>query len=311
MNHHRVAFDLETPVVYVDVGAREGIAPPFSYFADDKLKVVGFEPDPVEAENLKRRFPNREYYPFAVWSERARRKIYLNKDAATSSLFPPNTEYNSNYEDYHWKNRFVVREVEVQCESLDGMLKEAPDFIKLDTQGAEYEIIQGARRILQEGAPIVVAETWLRPVYIGQKTADKVIELMASMGYSVFDSEVAAAWRHRTSSKASTGCKQKLIGWELLFVKDAEKILEAKLSEDRFTKLCALLELYGFRDYALFLIEKSAFDSAYKSKLTSKFEINHTWEQKFDRDFMNNRLFRKIKKTLGFPPPVLYPKLHY
>jgi hypothetical protein len=59
------------------------------------------------------------------------------------------------------------------------------------------------------------------------------------------------------------------------------------------------------------LIEKSDYADALKKELTSKFESNFEWEKNYNQNFLNNRLFQKIKKILGYPAPVFYPRLHY
>ena len=54
-------------IIYVDVGARGDLTYPWNIIEDmGKLKVLGFEVDKMEADNLKRRFPNREYFPYAA-----------------------------------------------------------------------------------------------------------------------------------------------------------------------------------------------------------------------------------------------------
>lgn len=58
---------------------------------------------------------------------------------------------------------------------------ESPDVIKIDTQGAEYKIIQGARETLQEHSPSLLIE-----VHPGTEWDDSdIIGLLHSKGYAV------------------------------------------------------------------------------------------------------------------------------
>ena len=52
-------------------------------------------------------------------------------------MYKPNTSYNKQFKEKHWKNRQIKTTVSVPCKTLDSCLKEAditPDFIKIDTQ---------------------------------------------------------------------------------------------------------------------------------------------------------------------------------
>ena len=83
------------------------------------------------------------------------------------------------------------RVVPVEAVTLDGYRGArglpAPQLLKLDTQGLELRILQGARRTLRE-VEVVLAETWVRPGY-GPATpllAD-VVALLAEHGLAVID----------------------------------------------------------------------------------------------------------------------------
>ena len=56
---------------YLDIGARGDISEPWSLFAPASINVIGFEPDPTEHAHLLKAYPQRSYYPSAVWGETA------------------------------------------------------------------------------------------------------------------------------------------------------------------------------------------------------------------------------------------------
>jgi len=61
------------------------------------------------------------------------------------------------------------------------------DFIKIDAQGAELKILNGAKNALTK-SKFVLAETWLRRVY-GPETPlfQELVKFMAEMDYVVFE----------------------------------------------------------------------------------------------------------------------------
>lgn len=52
--------------------------------------------------------------------------------------------------------------IRVQCQSVDGLLKQgylAPDIIKIDVEGAEYDVLLGAKNTLQQYQPYILLAT--------------------------------------------------------------------------------------------------------------------------------------------------------
>ena len=289
---------------YLDVGARGGIADPWTKFSPWMLNVIGFEPDPAEAEMLSKLNPDSKYYPNALWGSDEVREFYLCDWESTSSMYPPDEINNLKYADAHCSKRTVKKIVNVQCSRLDSLLQttDYPDFIKIDTQGAELEILKGASGILNMSAPIVLAETWCTPIYKGMPLTHKVMEFMYELGYSVFDLGVAAAWRHKNSSLSKSHCKSSTIGFDLVFVKNAENI-EFKTASN-ILKYVALLELYGFRDYALATLENygAPFPQAKKA-------IQIIIENERNESSLLARANRFLRRKLG-QGVNLWPSLH-
>ena len=62
----------------------------------------------------------------------------------------------------------------------------APIFVKLDVQGAEIEVLEGAVKTL-ERSEIVQLETALLPYNEGAPSAAEVISFMDKMGFAIFD----------------------------------------------------------------------------------------------------------------------------
>lgn len=291
-------------VNYLDVGARGDVSEPWSLFAPGTIKVIGFEPDPEECERLSETYPERKYYPNALWGEKTTRPFYLCDWASTSSMYPPAEQSNKQYRPNHWTGRIPSKTLMVDCVPLDSIIssEDAPDFIKIDTQGAELKILRGAEQLLRKGRPLVLTETWCTEVYEGSPLTHDVMSYMDGLGYQVFDINVAAAWQHQTKALPDPRCKAKTIGFDLLFVKKMEC---SKLeSIDRLLKFAALCELFGFRDYAVAILEQSELKTSLFDIAIQEMVKNEHWERSLTRKV--RQMLNKISRRSSS----LWPKLH-
>ena len=76
----------------------------------------------------------------------------------------------------------TVREVEVECVSLDTYYEHAsrsPDFVKIDVEGGEWAVLQGAERLLRREHPALMVEV--------QANAPEIFALLHSAGYTLFN----------------------------------------------------------------------------------------------------------------------------
>jgi len=275
---------------YIDIGARGDILSPWNLFDRKFLKVFGFEPDAKECARLKAAYPDRDYYPTALWSRAEARRLYLNHWQSTSSMYKPNQIRNQDYLHKHWHGRMIDQELNIECSPLDDVLNQKvdPDFIKIDTQGAEYEILKGASSILKKNSPLVLVETWCTEVYIGAPMTHSIMALMDGLGYELLDMNLAAAWKYDNSRSIEVFSKARCIGFDLLFAK--KQSLLRDIPYEQAIKLAGLLELFGFRDLAISFLEKST-------------EINHLKIKKLVSMLLKNSqadmsLMNKIKYKL-------------
>ncbi|MDY0321754.1 MAG: FkbM family methyltransferase [Arcobacteraceae bacterium] len=254
-------FTKNYKVIYADIGASGGLINPWDIFDKENLKVIGFEPDKSEYEKLSMVNPNNQYYNIGLWSTNEVRKFYIMENGiSTSSLYPPNLKLNSMHLEHYNVGRTISRVIEVPCDSLDCIIinkNDIPDFIKIDTQGSEYEILKGAQNLLTQNTLLVTAETWIEEYYLGAPTMEKIILLMKSFGYNLFGTEPAAARKFRNSRNIEDKSRQHMAGFELLFIKDFEKLKFN--NSDRFVVFIALLELYAYRSYAIYILENTSF----------------------------------------------------
>ena len=183
------AFVPSVPVInIVDVGAMfagDGVEP-YSGLRDAGLaKVVGFEPVAEECVKLNQRFgPPHRYLPYAIGDGRPRR-LHICNESMTSSLYQPNTPLLSAFEGLAELVR-VVRTIPVETQRLDEVVEAAgADYLKLDVQGAELDVLRGAPRLLTK-ALVVHTEVEFVPLYREQPLFSDVDHVLRGAGYELF-----------------------------------------------------------------------------------------------------------------------------
>jgi len=180
----------ENKIIALDVGAQGGFnsdnffPKKYNYFFEDILV------EPIETEAQK--FKNKRYVVNkGVWSKKEKKKLFiLDNRLGSSSMFEPNKR---NF-DLHkikkdnFKNYDVTRIVEIDCDSISNLLSELDiknlDYLKVDTQGAELEIIKG----LGSYRPLLIKiEAHIFSMYKNAPSWHKILNLLYELNYVVID----------------------------------------------------------------------------------------------------------------------------
>ena len=248
-----------TPLTLVDIGARGGLQPNWREAAEH-LRVVAFEPDPEEHARLAgTRDPHTVCINAAVHREPGTLTLNIARSPGTSSVYEPNFEFLGRFPE---SERFeVVQQVAVRADSLDNLLAahgvDDVDFIKIDTQGAEFPILEGARATLATHAFGVEVEVQFAPLYRGQSRFGDVDGLLAALGYELMDLR-PANWK-RTAGVGYGGPKGQLVFGDALYFKSPAALgdVHAKSSDSsaKLLRAIAVCLIYGYVDYALELVE--------------------------------------------------------
>jgi len=248
------------PIVVADIGARGDVQQPWLSINKDAIKFICFEPDLEEYKRLiSLEVPNRIYYPYALWSYEDSINFSLAQDPSTSSVHPPNFKILRKYRECHWKPRLPLTTVSVNCTTLDKVLENGGidcDFLKLDTQGGEYEILQGAMQSLQDKIFGVLAETWTTEIHQSQRLAGEVLKFMSDMGFRLFDIRVIGNWHRQTSEDFRLNSKGQVVPLNFLFFREPALWSERVNQPLKVIKAAAITEAFGFPDYSIALLEE-------------------------------------------------------
>jgi len=117
-----------------------------------------------------------------------RHRLHITSEPTASSLRRPNIAVAKRYENNSTFD--VVAESEIECMTLaDFAVKNEIahiDFIKLDTQGTELEILRGAQGFLDR-VSIIRTEVEFVDLYEGQGLFDDIVSELSSRGFRFVD----------------------------------------------------------------------------------------------------------------------------
>ncbi|MHB8470248.1 MAG: FkbM family methyltransferase [Gaiellaceae bacterium] len=294
------------PIVLADIGARGDVPEPWDAFGEKDLEVIGFEPDEEECARLNARSASgRRFFPMALWSEDGLVDLHLASYPGCSSIHSPNGELLERYAEQHGAPRQTMRISSVVTTTLDRIVATEEldiDFLKIDTQGAEYEILLGARRTLKSQAIGVLVETWTAEVHRGQHLSGEVMTLLRECGFELFDVGIAAAWRRRIVDTTSLLGKSQVIGLDLLCFREPDNS-GPKDCRAKVAKLAAVAAIYGFPDFALEVTETAeGLHSLRDAILASSRPSRPSLGERF-RD-------RAVSTARGLRSKTDYPSLH-
>jgi FkbM family methyltransferase len=169
-------------IVVVDVGAAGGLEAKWRQLLP-QLEWVLIEPDPEAATSLRAKLRN---YPSATVIEAGLagrdgiRTLNVTRFPECSSLLEPDFAELQRYAVAPCSD--VMRKIPVECrryDTIDGA--RAPDLVKIDVQGAEYEVLEGFGAYLDTVLAIEL-ESHFYPIYEGQRLLADLISLLSGHG---------------------------------------------------------------------------------------------------------------------------------
>ena len=248
------------PLVLVDVGARGGLRSNWLP-ARRHLKLIGFEPDQRAFGQLEERStagePATTFFNRALHNSRGSLRLHVARDGGLTSMFEPDRTLIDLFPD---ADRFDTVDVQqVEADTLDNQLSahNVPDvdFIKVDTQGSELFILEGAARALASSVIGVEVEVEFAPIYKEQPLFADVDKYLRGCGYVLFDLR-PCFWK-RSAGRTLGGPYGQIMWADALYLKGLPALratlepLAPERRKSRILKAISTSLLYGYFDYAM------------------------------------------------------------
>jgi len=180
--------EIKEGMVVVDVGAHIGV---FSVLASVKTgglgKVISIEPENSNFKRLEENLSinnisNAMPLKIAISNFEGKKNLFIKEDFAGHSIVSEDS---------------AIGRVEVEVRTLDSLLSSISirrvDILKIDTEGVELEVLEGAEKILKENLQIKL----IISAYHYPEERKKVTDYLLSLGFSLFtpDNRIVFAQR--------------------------------------------------------------------------------------------------------------------
>ena len=167
----------------VDIGCNKGIFLDQMRRAAPNGRFFAFEPVPSLYEVLKSKYGSDarvKVFNTALSSTCGTATFFVNKrDPALSGL--------SNRPGVARMEPERLEKITVPASTLDALLGDQHvDFVKIDVEGAEFNVLQGARQLITRSRPVILFEFGLGGADFFGVDAAKMFDLLSSFDYAVY-----------------------------------------------------------------------------------------------------------------------------
>jgi len=157
----------ESGRTFIDIGASEGA---WSHsLAPHYLRVIAFEPHIVDWQARG----NIEIYEEALSDAEKEVKFYIYENSNCSGYV-----FNNKKKHVDWVNSDVLETIKANTKTLDSYNFTDVDLIKIDVEGAEYDVLLGATKTINKNHPKLIIENHT-------KNHKKIKKLLSEWGYNL------------------------------------------------------------------------------------------------------------------------------
>ncbi len=284
---------LTDKILLLDIGAAGGINKRWEIISDN-LSTSLVEPNIENAKILETKGYN--VIKNCFYREGNKELIlYETKDKYCSSLLQPNKYYLNKF--FNTERFNIINKIKVNSTTIDKEFKNSqiPNFIKIDTEGSELEILNGAKLSLNNVMGIEI-ECVFNELRLSQPQFHEIKIFLEKYNFEFIDFLHITRWEQ--NKQRSFGIPQIT---DCLFFKKPESIFnEFKnnlINEKILCQYLALLAIYNRSDILFFFIKNL------NSKLINKYQLKNLY----------NLIDKKIAKLNYMERFLLFVKncIHY
>ena len=172
-------FWLKADSVFFDIGANNGL---YTYVAElytQPENIYVFEPIPELSDRLNYMFSSSKHFRMALSNDRSIKKFKI--PIIGIHEFKSRGTLNTTYKE---KGEVNTRIIEVKTIPLDEFCKENKidriNFVKIDVEGHEFDVVKGARETFKKLRPVLQIEIEQRH---HSEKIDKIIDYVNEIGY--------------------------------------------------------------------------------------------------------------------------------
>lgn len=300
----------------IDAGSRGGVPDHWRPFLGP-VEVHGFEPDAEACRIAQQRDPPPvHHHPTALGRRDGEERLYVTRAPSSSSFYPPNLPF---FTDHHGTERIeVVETVQVKTRSLASFAKEEGisevHAMKLDIQGAELDVFQGAGALL-DTTLCIETEVEFAELYLGQPLFCDVNRFLVDHGFELWDLRThrvyrAKAGRHAAYLRDRFGATERaqamsarLVAGDALYIRTPASLPDPHTDLITHRRWIALACIYGYYDAAVAHVEwlevQEALTAEDASAAISAIKRLYPGTRLVERNHLLGRALRALRGRLG------------
>jgi len=222
-------------LTFVDIGAAGEIQPRWKPFSH-KLNYIGFEPDDRSIGNIQNKsnnFLSYSIFPFALSHQKGDIEFNLTRDPEKSSTYESNDRLLKKFPN---SQRYeLTKKMKISSVSMDEILEDEVDFIKIDIQGGELNVLKGADATLEKTLGLELEIEFI-DMYKSQPLFGDLCEHLSNKGFEFIDFLNLCRWERENLD----GLGQCIWG-DALFLRSPEDINFNKLDIKKISAYFAIL----------------------------------------------------------------------
>ncbi len=173
--------------IVIDIGANDGEFIRAANYVYPKATIFAFEPLPDKYDILKCLFKNQKIngsvYSIALSDKKGKSSFYKYKFDRLSSFYKPTESLEKLF-----NHDAEYEKITVETDLFDNIIKlknGKNTLVKIDTQGAEFEVLKGMEKNFQNISGIII-EVNFDYLYQGQANFVKIFEFLHKNGFNRF-----------------------------------------------------------------------------------------------------------------------------
>ena len=251
----RLGLDRLTRIV--DVGANPINRPAYADLRDmGGCQTIGFEPGPESFAALQQRLgPNETCFPHAVGDD-SEIELQLVVGGTLTSVFKPDLAAVTYLGKPNWADvEGQLKLKTVALDNMDGM----PNFdlMKIDIQGGELAVFQGAERLMQSCMAVIVEQRFF-PIYQGEPMIGGLDVELRRQGFfihKILSTHSVLVPNSRGKRLNRPQLRDQLVDGDIVYLRDMSRL--ADHPTDQIKHLCVLAAaVFGSHSLVLHLMDE-------------------------------------------------------
>ena len=242
-------------IVYADIGGtgeRKGIIRDNLEHIELLIFEPGSSPKAIDGVTI---------YKTGLWSGNAKLKLNILRNHEASTVYQINEDLMSRYGIGILHDK--IKQAEIDVHSLDHIVSAPPDFIKIDVEGAEFEILRGSKESLKSCLGIFV-EISFKSRYIDAPKYFDTMKLIENAGFEMYD--IYPEYWKRATRFSDQNTNHEIAWANVLYLRPGEDVI-AMMRDQKANavsiarKYLLILKMYQFNSSALAFLQEARSES--------------------------------------------------